>query len=193
MTGPGELIAFRGRVPPPALRLEQLLRPAAEGRVFADRPLALDTLEELHALMAVGPGMAGASPTRVLFVTTPSAKARLAPHLPPQAREAAVLAPACAVVGYDRLFAEQLLAFVGDGVAGESCFDRPGALKAAAMRNSVLQGAYLALSARALGLEVHFMRGFDGPAVAAEFFRQASVSAIFVAGVGYPLQPALEA
>jgi nitroreductase len=126
----------------------------------------------------------------VLFITSPAAKTRLAPRLPAGARDAAVTAPACAVVGYDVHFAEQLIAFVGDGPAGGSCFDRPGTLRAAAMRNSVLQGAYLALSARALGLEVAFVNGFDGPGLAGEFFRDADMEVIFVAALGYPLEHA---
>ena len=79
------------------------------------------------------------------------------------------MAPACALIGYDHDFAEQLLAFTGDGVAGESCFDRPGRLRAAAMRNRVLQGAYLTLSARVLG--------------------GANMSVIFAAALGYSAGP----
>jgi nitroreductase len=189
MAQSGELVEFPGGRPPPGLvGLERLLRPATEGRGFSGRPLRRDTLEELHALMAVSPGMAEASPARVLFVTSPAGKTRLAPRLPAHARDAAVAAPACAVVGYDAHFAEQLIAFVGDGPGG-SCFDRPGTLRAAAMRNSVLQGAYLALSARALGLEVAFVHGFDGPGLAEEFFRDPDMQVIFVAALGYPPGP----
>lgn len=178
-----------GRPPQGVLGLERLLRPSAEGRGFSGRTISLEVLEELRALMAVGPGMSGASPTHLVFTATPAAKARLAQRLAPHARDAAILAPVCAVIGYDRQFAEQLIAFVGDGVAGESCFDRPGLLRAAALRNSVLQGAYLALSARALGLEAVFLHGFDGAAVAGEFFNKRDVSAIFVAALGYPAWP----
>jgi nitroreductase len=187
MAETGELIAFPSvRAPTGVLSLDRLLRPLAQGREFADRAIPREVLDELHALMAVSPGATGASPTRVLFVTSPAAKARLARHLPPRARDMAVLAPACAVVAYDRDFAEQLIAFVGDGAAGEPCLERPGVLRATAMRNSVLQGAYLALSARALGLEAAFVRGFDGTALAAEFFRTPGLSAIFLAALGYP-------
>jgi 3-hydroxypropanoate dehydrogenase len=185
----GELVEFPGGRPPAGLvGLERLLRPATDGRGFSGRPLGRDTLEELHALMAVSPGMADASPARVLFVTSPAGRTRLAPRLPARARDAAVTAPACAVVGYDAHFAEQLIAFVGDGPPGGSCFDRPATLRAAAMRNRVLQGAYLALSARALGLEVAFVHGFDGPGLADEFFRDPDMEVIFVAALGYPLE-----
>ena len=177
-----------GRAPRGVPGLARLLRPPAEGRGFQARTVSLDVLEELHALMAVGPGMTGASPTRLLFLASPAAKARLAQRLAPRTRDAAVLAPVCAVIGYDRQFAEQLIAFVGDGVGGVSCFDKPETLRAAAMRNGVLQGAYLSLSARALGLEATFLHGFDGAAVAQEFFRDPGVSAIFVAALGYPAE-----
>jgi 3-hydroxypropanoate dehydrogenase len=187
MASVGELVELKGGRPPQGvLGLERLLRPPAEGRSFSARSVSLEVLEELHALMAVGPGMAGASPTHLLFTATPTAKARLARRLAPHARDAAILAPVCAIIGYDREFAEQLIAFAGDGVGGESCFDRPGVLRATAMRNSVLQGAYLALSARALGLEAVFLNGFDSTAVAEEFFANRDLSAIFVATIGYP-------
>lgn len=190
MAVPGTVVEIEGgqsgaRVP----GLERLLRPAAEGRGFTARPVTLDVLEELHALTATSPGMTDASPTRLLFLITPVAKGRLVGHLPPSSRDAVLLAPACAVIAYDHDFAEQLLAFIGDGLAGESCFDAPGRLRAAALRNRVLQGAYLTLSARALGLDTAFIHGFDGRAVASEFFRGANMSAIFVAALGYPLGP----
>jgi nitroreductase len=57
------------------------------------------------------------------------------------------------------------------------------------MRNRVLQGAYLTLSARALGLDTAFVQGFDGRALAGEFFRGANMAAIFVAALGYPIGP----
>lgn len=193
-----EVIEFPGGRPPPdaagldPVTLERLLRPATEGRGFAADAVPEAALEQLHALMAVSPGMTGASPTRLLFITSPAARTRLAPHLSPRTRDAAMLAPACAVVGYDHGFAEQLIAFVGDGAAGESCFDRPGTLKATALRNGVLQGAYLALSARALGLEAVFLHGYRPAAIGAEFFRDPSVSAIHVAALGYPAGPKAE-
>lgn len=184
MGGPNSVVQFPGA--PFAPNLDNLLRAAPEDRSFARRPLGVDLLEELHALMAVGPGMTGASPTRLLFVTTPAAKSRLARHLAPRDREAARLAPACAVIAYDHCFAEQMLAFASDGVGGESCFDEPPRLRAAALRNSVLQGGYLALSARALRLETIFFKGFDAAGVTAEFFREPDLKAIFVAAIGYP-------
>jgi 3-hydroxypropanoate dehydrogenase len=186
MAQAGEVVEIGGgRAPAAFPGLERLLRPSGEGRSFTARPVALDVIEELHALMAIGPGMTDASPTRLMFLTSPAAKSRLALHLPRSERDAAALAPACVVIGYDHDFAEQILAFVGDGVAGESCFDQAGRLHTAAMRNRLLQGAYLTLSARVLGLDTTFFHGFDERALAGEFFRGANMSAIFAAALGY--------
>ncbi len=186
----GKVVAFEGGSTPSGIpSLERLLRPAGEGRNFTARPIGQDLLEELHALMAVSPGMTDASPTRLLFLLSPGAKARLARHLPASGRDAAALAPACALIGYDHDFAEQLMAFVGDGVGGESCFDAPRRLRAAAYRNRVLQGAYLTLSARVLGLDTTFFHGFDPRAVAGDFFPRANVTAIFAAALGFRSGP----
>jgi 3-hydroxypropanoate dehydrogenase len=175
MAQAGEVVEIGGgRAPAAFPGLERLLRPSGEGRSFTARPL-----------MAIGPGMTDASPTRLMFLTSPAAKSRLALHLPRSERDAAALAPACVVIGYDHDFAEQILAFVGDGVAGESCFDQAGRLHTAAMRNRLLQGAYLTLSARVLGLDTTFFHGFDERALAGEFFRGANMSAIFAAALGY--------
>lgn len=172
----GELVGFPAAVGTPSL--EALLRPADEGRAFAARAIPRETLAELHRLMALGPGLAEASPTRVLFLQSETAKARLAAALAPAERDAARLAPACAVVGYDRDFAEQLAAFTG-------C-DAPGSAEAAARRNGALQGAYLAVAARALGLEAAFVARFDRTGVAQAFFPGAAIAPIHVARLGYP-------
>jgi 3-hydroxypropanoate dehydrogenase len=181
---PAELIAFpRLAAPPPTL--ERLLSGLAEPASFAPRTVSLDTLEELHTLMALGPAMAEASPARVLFLSSEAAKARLAASLAPADRDPARLAPACAILAYDRAFAEQLIDFLPGRRPQGSCFDRPGAAAAAARRNGMLQGAYLAVAARALGLEAAFVRNFDRAGVAADFFRGQDAAPLFVARLGY--------
>ena len=165
--------------------LAGLLKGLAEDPSFAPRTIAADTLEELHTLMGLGPAQADCSPARVLFAISEAAKAQLARHLAPADRDAARLAPACAIIGYDRDFAEQLIEFMPSRRSGGSCFDRPGATAAAAVRNGVLQGAYLAVAARAVGLEAAFVRNFDRTGVAAEFFPRLAVTPIYVARLGY--------
>jgi nitroreductase len=187
MPPPLPLIAAQTEVG--ALGLNGLLRPTATNLTFAARALPSDLLEELNALMAVGPGMTGSSPTHMALATTAADKARLAEALDP-AQQAAVLdAPACAVIAYDQDFAEQMLAFAADGLDGRSCLDAPAKLRAAVLRNSVLQGAYLAVSARTLGVEAIFLPNFDAAAVTAAFFPEPGLEVIFIAALGFPAEP----
>jgi 3-hydroxypropanoate dehydrogenase len=175
-------------VPPEraALDLDRLLHSSLAERGFAPRAVPPDLLAELHALMACGPGMTDAAATRLLVLTTPEAKARLAGGLPDVEREAVIGAPACALIAHDRDFAEQMLAFASDGLDGRSSLAEPARLQAAVLRSSVLQGAYLAVSARALGLEIDFFPSFDADRVRDEFFDERGLEAIFVAAMGFP-------
>jgi 3-hydroxypropanoate dehydrogenase len=169
-----------------ALDLDRLLHSSLQARGFAPRAVPFDLIAELLALMACGPGMADAAATRLLVLTSSEAKARLAAGLPDVEREAVLRAPACVLIAHDRDFAEQMLTLASDGLDGRSNFAGPARLQAAVLRSSVLQGAYLTVSARALGLEVDFFPTFDAGRVRSEFFDEPGLEAIFVAAMGYP-------
>ena len=174
--------------PPGAGELGQVLRAAPRHPAWAPTPISHDTLEQLHALMSVGPSMIDASPTQVLFLNSPRAKYRLAPHLTPATRDEALAAPACALVGYDVDFAEQLVEFLPHVAGAPSCFDRPEVVRQKAVRNGALQGAYLIVAARALGLEAAAIPDFDAAGVSFEFFRAPRVRATFLCSLGYPAE-----
>jgi nitroreductase len=124
-----------------------------------------------------------------LFLTSSGAKARLAPHVAAD-RQADVLgAPVCAVVGYDAVFAEQLVGFL-PSACSPSCLGDPETARRTAQRNGALQGAYLIVAARWLSLETVAISGFDADAVAAEFFRNRRIQATFVCTFGYAAPPA---
>jgi 3-hydroxypropanoate dehydrogenase len=173
------------RLPPHLRALGQMLRTPRARLAWAPTPISRDTLEQLHALMSVGPSMVDASPTQVLFLTSERAKDRLAPHLGEAVRDEALSAPACAVVGYDVDFAEQLVEFLPHVAGAPSCFDRPEVVRQTAVRNGSLQGAYLIVAARALGLEAAAVDDFDADGVSVEFFRMSRIRAIFLCTLGY--------
>ncbi|HEX2818519.1 MAG TPA: nitroreductase family protein [Phenylobacterium sp.] len=166
--------------------LARVLYPAHRELRFAPTPVSRDALEQLHALMSVGPSMVDASPTQVLFLTSGRAKDRLAPHLGPAFHGEVLAAPAIAVVGYDVDFAEQLVEFLPHVAGAPSCFDRPEVVRQTAVRNGGLQGAYLILAARTLGLEGVEICDVDAAGVSLEFFRGARIRAIFLCALGYP-------
>ncbi len=173
-------------IAPSRRALGKVLHTAPAHPVWSDAPIPRDVLEQLHALMSLGPTMVDASPTRVLFLNSASAKARLAPQLPERIRDEALAAPACAVVGYDVDFAEQLVEFLPRATAVRSCFDDPEVVRQTAARNGALQGAYLIVAARSLGLEVAAFPEFDEAGVSFEFFRAPRVRANFLCSLGYP-------
>jgi 3-hydroxypropanoate dehydrogenase len=169
--------------------LGKVLHTAPAHPKWSDAPIPRDVLEQLHALMCLGPTMVDASPTRVLFLNSGSAKARLAPLLPARIRGEVLAAPACAVVGYDVDFAEQLVKFLPRATAIRSCFDDPEVVRQTAARNGALQGAYLIVAARSLGLEAAAFPEFDEAEVSFEFFRAPRVRANFLCSLGYPAKP----
>jgi 3-hydroxypropanoate dehydrogenase len=169
-----------------AFDLDRLLHPEPLAHGFARRPVPPEVVEELRALMACGPGMTDASATRLLVLTTQMDKVRLAAGLPNIERDVALRAPAFVLIAYDREFAEQMLAFASDGLDGRPGLDTPARLQAAVLRGGLLQGAYLAVSARALGLEADFFPVFDTETVTRAFFDEPGLEAIFVAALGFP-------
>lgn len=184
----GSLVNLR---PPPSeapVGLGHMLHPLRRRLTWAAAAIPRARLDELHALMSLGPAMVDASPTQVLFLTSDRAKARLAPFLPGAARPEAAAAPACALIGYDVDFAEQLAEFLPQAPPAPG-LDASDAAHHIALRNGALQGAYLIVAARALGLEALAIPGFDTAGVSFEFFRRMRVRATFLCALGYPAEP----
>jgi hypothetical protein len=137
-------------------------------------PLILSRLDELHALLTLDP-IAGAAPTRTLFVVSETNKARLALCASPDDRERILGAPACALVGYDFAFAVDVVlsALRGDGAAA-----RDLAIRTAA-RAAALQGETLSRTATALGLGVTPLAHFDAAALKVEFFAGTQATVVY--------------
>ncbi|MBB4658111.1 malonic semialdehyde reductase [Parvularcula dongshanensis] len=175
--------------PLPDAALDQLFREARTRYAWADRPVSDATIQALYDLMKWGPTSANAQPGRYLFLRTKEAKARLAPFVMEQNLDKVMAAPVVALVGYDMRFHDQLPAQFPHADA-KSWFEGNDALiEETAMRNGSLQGAYLMLAARALGLDVGPMSGFDRQGATAEFCAKApgleTVHINFLCNLGY--------
>ncbi|MDB5446516.1 MAG: nitroreductase [Phenylobacterium sp.] len=171
--------------------LDQLFRDARTRNGWSDRGVPRQLLEELYALVSLGPTSANTSPARFLFVTSAEGKARLLRHVSAGNQEKVRQAPVCAVVGYDLAFAEHLVRLFPHAPGAAAWFDRPEVAQETAFRNGTLQGAYLILAARALGLDVGPLSGFDAAGVTAEFFAGTRVQANFLCNLGYGTDDAL--
>ena len=151
--------------------LDVIFRMARTYNGWLDKPVSNETLQEIYDLMKWGPTSANASPARFLLLRTKVAKERLRPALAPGNVQKTMAAPVTVIVAYDLRFYEKLPKLAPQNPAFRDLFaNNPELAEATARRNSTLQGAYLIIAARALGLDCGPMSGFDNAKVDEEFF-----------------------
>jgi 3-hydroxypropanoate dehydrogenase len=151
--------------------LNTLFRDARTHGAWLDRPVSDDTLRELYDLAKWPPTSANTNPTRFVFLRSPAARERLRPALSSGNLEKTMKAPITVIVAYDLKFYEKLPKLFPHNPSMAALFaGNPTLVEVTAKRNSSLQGAYLMLAARALGLDCGPMSGFDAAKVDQEFF-----------------------
>jgi 3-hydroxypropanoate dehydrogenase len=165
--------------------LDQLFRDARSHNGWLDKPVSDDQLRALYDLWKMGPTSANCSPARVVFVRSAEAKKKLEPALSDNNRPKTMAAPVVAIIGMDMEFYEKLPKLFPHADARSWFVGKPAFIEASAMRNDSLQGAYLILAARALGLDTGPMSGFDNAKVDAAFFAGTSVKSNFLCSLGY--------
>jgi 3-hydroxypropanoate dehydrogenase len=165
--------------------LDQLFREARTQNKWQDRPVSDETLHALYDLLKWGPTSANASPARFLFLRTPEAKAKLKEALSAGNVEKTMTAPVTVIVAHDPKFYD-LLPRLFPHADAKSWFAGNWSLAdTTAMRNGTLQGAYLMLAARALGLDVGAMSGFDNMKVDELFLADTGWKSNFLVNLGY--------
>ena len=168
----------------PAACLDQLLRNArTHNSLIGEVPDVLS--HELVDLLKLGPTSANCSPARLLFVKSREAKERLEPHLSEGNRDKTMKAPVCTIIGYDLdfyLYLPKLFPHTNARSWFEG--DEPKIFDTA-FRNGTLQGAYLVMAARALGLDTGPMSGFDSGGVDREFFAGTNIKSNFLCNLGH--------
>jgi 3-hydroxypropanoate dehydrogenase len=174
--------------------LDVLFRQARTHNAWLDKPVSDDLLRQLYELLKLGPTSANSCPARIVFLRTPEAKQRLLPALSPTNVDKTMKAPVTAIVGHDFKFFEQTpKLFPNNPAMRENFAKAPQFAETTAFRNGSLQGAYLILAARALGLDCGPMSGFDNAKVDAEFFSASAgnppafidVKSNFLCNLGY--------
>lgn len=178
--------------------LDTLFRTARSRNAWVEEELPESTWRALYDLLKFGPTSANVSPARFVFVTSAEGKARLAPHLSEANRAKSLKAPAIVIIGYDLNFAARIPELFPHNPGAAAWFAHPDAARTTAFRNGSLQGAYLMLAARALGLDVGPMSGFDNAGVDEAFFAGTEIKSNFICALGhgadesFPRLPRLE-
>lgn len=165
--------------------LAQLFTEARTRNAWSDRPVPEDLLRKLYDLTKFGPTAVNATPARFVFLTSPEARARLAPHMADANREKTLQAPVNVIIGHDIEFHETLPVLFPHAPGAKGWFAEEAGRRETAFRNGSLQGGYFLLAARALGLDVGPMSGFDPAGVKAEFFADSTVEPNFIVNLGY--------
>jgi 3-hydroxypropanoate dehydrogenase len=167
----------------PSLNL--IFREARTHIAWLDKPVSDSLLQQIYDLMKWGPTSANSSPARIAFVRSPAAKERLLPAMSPGNREKTRAAPVTAIIAYDTEFYEKLPKLFPQSDARSWFAGNQPLIETTAFRNGSLQGAYLIIAARALGLDAGPMSGFDNSKVDKEFFPEGKIKSNFVVNLGY--------
>ena len=172
-------------LPLPDSALDQLFTDARTRNAWSDRPVSADLLHRLYDLTKFGPTAVNATPARFVFLASPEAKGRLAPFMSESNRAKTPQAPVNVIIGHDLGFPDTLPMLFPHAPGAKGWFADPVAARETAFRNGSLQGGYFLLAARALGLDVGPMSGFDAEGVKAEFFAGTAVEPNFIVNLGY--------
>jgi len=165
--------------------LAQLFTEARTRNGWTSDPIPEAVLRELYDLVKFGPTAANTTPARFIFVSSPEARAKLAALSSGSNGPKILQAPVTVIIGYDLDFPETLDKLFPNAPGAKNWFGDPVAKETGALRNSSLQGGYFIMAARALGLDVGPMSGFDNAGVDAEFFAGTNIKSNFIACIGY--------
>ena len=151
--------------------LDVLFRKARTYSAWLPKPVPDALLRELYEVAKWGPTSANACPARFVFLRSAAAKERLRPALAAGNVAKTMASPVTVIIAYDLKFYDKLRQLFPHNPAMRDNFaNNPQLIEQTARRNSTLQGAYLMLAARALGLDCGPMSGFDNARVDEEFF-----------------------
>jgi 3-hydroxypropanoate dehydrogenase len=171
-----------------AKSLDHILREARTHNGWLDKPVTDAQLHAIYDIMKWGPTSSNSQPARIVWVRTKEGKEKLRPALSSGNTDKTMSAPVTAIVAYDTEFYEHLPRTFPHNPTAQTWFKGEGKEQVAfltAFRNGSLQGAYLMIAARSLGLDIGAMSGFDNAKVDAAFFADGRFKSNFLCNIGY--------
>lgn len=165
--------------------LDLLFRSARTHNAWQTKDVSDEQLHALYDVLKWGPTSANASPARFVFVKSPEARATLKGTLAPGNVDKTMSAPVTVIVAQDMAFYDKLPELFPHADARSWFVGNDALIESTAFRNATLQGAYLIMAARALGLDTGAMSGFDNAKVDAAFFAGTTIKSNFLVNLGY--------
>jgi nitroreductase len=152
---------------------------------WLDKPVTDEQLHRIYDLMKFGPTSSNSCPARIVFVRSSDEKGKLVACMSSGNMEKTRKAPVTAIIGMDMEFYEKLPTLFPHADARSWFAGKPESISSNALRNSSLQGAYLMIAARSIGLDCGPMSGFDAEKINEAFFHGTSIKVNFVCNLGY--------
>ena len=171
--------------------LDLLLTGSRSHYAWTDKPVSKAQIKRIYDIAKMGPTSMNSCPARFIFVTSKEGKERIAKALKPANVAKMMAAPVTAIVAYDTDFWKELLRLFPHEDRRGHFSDKPVYAETTAFRNSTLQGGYLMIAARAIGLDVGAMSGFSNEIIDQEFFAGTSLKSNFLCNIGYADESAL--
>jgi 3-hydroxypropanoate dehydrogenase len=165
--------------------LDALFNAARTQNKWTDQPVTDEDLRAIFELQKMAPTSANSSPARFVFVRTPEGKEKLKPALSAGNLEKTITAPVTVIVAYDPKFYDQLPKLFPHADARSWFAHNEGLATETAFRNSTLQGGYVIMAARALGIDSGAMSGFDKAKVDEAFFADSGFKSNFLINLGH--------
>lgn len=165
--------------------IDQLFLNARTYNAWQSKEVTDAQIHQLYDLVKFAPTSANTSPMRVVFVKSKDAKERLSPYMDEKNRDKTMAAPVTAIVATDFAFYDKLPKLFPHADARSWFVGNEALIESAGFRNGTLQGAYLIMAARTLGLDCGPMSGFDQAGVDAEFFAGTRIKSNFLINIGY--------
>jgi 3-hydroxypropanoate dehydrogenase len=164
---------------------DQLFLEARTQNAWREGEIPDATLERLVDVVKMGPTSANCSPARFMFIKSPEAKERLRPHLSEGNTDKTIAAPVTVIIAHDMEFYDHLPRLFPHTDAKSWFTSNDDLIRTTAFRNGTLQGAYMMIAARAMGLDCGPMSGFDNAGVDDEFFKGTTYKSNFLLNLGH--------
>ena len=165
--------------------MDLVFRSARTQNSWQPKDVAEELLRRAYDLTKMGPTSANCCPARFIFITTKAGKERLKPTLAAGNIDKTMTAPVTAIIGYDTKFYDLLPELFPNTDARSWFTSNESLAQQTAFRNGTLQGGYLILAARSLGLDCGPMSGFNAAKLNTEFWPDGQIKANFLCNIGY--------
>ncbi len=172
-------------------QIDLILGKARSHYAWADRAVSDELLHQIFDITKMGPTSMNTCPIRIKFVRSEAGKTRVSKSLKPANVPKVMGAPVTAILAYDLAFWTHLPKLFPHEDRRHFFEGKDAYIEDTAFRNSTLQGAYFMIAARALGLDVGAISGFDNAVVDEEFFAGTSLKSNFLCNLGYADETAL--